>query len=49
MDAAGITHVECDECSTGPRMPYWRAPPTVYPGSLGELDALDALHAGGLA
>jgi len=48
-DGAGIDHVECQSCSTGPRMPYWRAPQTVYPGSLGELDAFEAIHAGGFA
>jgi len=49
IDAAGIEHVECRSCSTGPRMPYWRPPPAVYAGSYGELDAFDAVHAGGFA
>jgi len=48
-DAAGFEHVECEACSPGPRMPYWRPAPTVYSGSYGELDAFDAIHGGGFA
>ncbi len=48
-DAAGFEHVECEACGPGPRMPYWRSPPTVYAGSYGELDSFEAIHAGGFA
>lgn len=49
LDAAGIEHVECQSCSTGPKMPYWREPPSVYSGSYRELDAFDQIEAGGFS